>query len=407
MITADASSATASVASSETQFQRSSAASPMLSTIDVTALLETPKEFVYAGENATTGSKTPISSSKSTAKHDTPKTSKESTVVCKRKPWPQEYQLPMMTMSIETRNALERNEDLRKPSLRYQRGMFLRAIVCDVIENYTLYPDADQKRDIARSIVKTFPHLKEENSVAGCAAWLASLVDAFKNRRRDLKGCAEVALRATMKNETKKREIDKDESSTSKQSGALNKKKIICDEEDTSANHTESNEIDDEIAEMKRIMTYVERDRDVSRLKVLMKTTYSARRTMLKEGCSLSEMSLKFPALFTADGLIDEFQEVCKKTNILKSVKNKLDSFAQAIISMAKRSVKRRLKSAPQLEHVLEEFASQVNDASDSTSAQSARVAALLLLPFLLAEDADLLYKEYNVSFIYCYFLFL
>ncbi len=52
---------------------------------------------------------------------------------------------------------------------------------------------------MARAVIKAFPFLREENSTGCYTAWLATIVDALKNKRRDMQHCFEVQLRKSNK----------------------------------------------------------------------------------------------------------------------------------------------------------------------------------------------------------------
>ncbi len=307
--------------------------------------------------------------------------------------WPAEYAFPKQKLSAETMAAIDSKDDLRKPSQRHQRGLIIGAIVSDVMENYTLYPDTEQK-DMARALITAFPHLREENSVGGHAAWLASIIDALKNKRRDLKCVSEVALRSVKR---------KEPAHSDKAATCTKLKKPETLEE--SALPVEELEEASCIEDMKRIMKHVERDRDIVKLKALMKRTYTARRATINNAASIAHLCELYPALFTTDCLADEFEEICQKSNTLKSAKHKLDLIADSIVRMARKSLKRHIKSTPVLAKLIEEYdeLSTMSAHTDTAMDYKLRVLALLLLPIHLAEDPNLLCRQYGVSLAWFY----
>jgi len=108
--------------------------------------------------------------------------------------WPLDYRLP----SVFPDNvvlALEHKLNLNKPRERYIRGQFLQAIVCNAMRKYTLYPDRAEKTDMARAIIREYPHLRDQ-SRSGYATWYQSITDSLKNARRPLKHIQEVASRS-------------------------------------------------------------------------------------------------------------------------------------------------------------------------------------------------------------------
>ncbi len=104
--------------------------SPSLSTLDTRPLLAT---------------KSPLLSTSANKLVETPRKAKVS-MTCKKLPWPIEYVFPIDKLSAETRAAVDNKSDLRKPSQRYHRGLLIGALVRDVMENFTLYPDTEQKK---------------------------------------------------------------------------------------------------------------------------------------------------------------------------------------------------------------------------------------------------------------------
>ena len=111
-----------------------------------------------------------------------------------RQPWPLEYKLPSV-FPDNVALALEQKVNLNKPQQRYTRGQFLQAIVCNAIRRYTLYPNQVEKTDMARAIVREYPHLLDK-SRSGYASWFQSITDSLKNARRPLKHIHEVAKRS-------------------------------------------------------------------------------------------------------------------------------------------------------------------------------------------------------------------
>jgi hypothetical protein len=78
-----------------------------------------------------------------------------------RKSWPLEYTLPS-TFSPSVMQSLTNNVNLEAPQNRTARGEFIRSIVDDALLNYTIYPDKAHKTDMAKAIIKQYPHLRED-----------------------------------------------------------------------------------------------------------------------------------------------------------------------------------------------------------------------------------------------------
>ena len=285
--------------------------------------------------------------------------------MCKKLPWPLEYTFPIDQLSGDLRTAIDNKDDLRKPSQRYLRGMLVRTVVSDVIDNYIIYPDTEQKKDMARSIVKAFPHLKEENTSGGYGAWLASIVDSLKNRRRDMKDIFEVAVRVAPNNKRKGDEnndatsVKNTTSSVSESKIAKRKKVALPTEPELTVEFKNCSEEDDKILnespmiEMQKMMQLTEQNRDTVKLKNLMKTTYSDRRTMIESNCPIVDIQKKYLALFSNEGLCDDFEEVCRKTKSILLANQNLEMLAPVIINMARKNIKRKLKSAASFKPVI------------------------------------------------------
>ena len=69
--------------------------------------------------------------------------------------------VPVNKLSAETLLTIENKIDLKLPSQRYFRSLLIGNLICDVIDNYTIYPDSEQKKDMARSIICAFSHLRQ------------------------------------------------------------------------------------------------------------------------------------------------------------------------------------------------------------------------------------------------------
>ena len=111
--------------------------------------------------------------------------------------WPLDYRLPTQFPENVT-FALVQQTNLNKPKERYLRGLFVQTIVYNVLRQYTMYPDKAQKTDMARAIIREFPHLRDL-SANGYCSWYQSIADCLKNARRTLKSVPEVARRSRKK----------------------------------------------------------------------------------------------------------------------------------------------------------------------------------------------------------------
>ncbi len=147
---------------------------------------------------------------------------------------------------------------------------------------------------------------------------------------------------------------------------------------------------------MKKMMQRVEKDRNDAQLQSMMRRTYAFRRTMINDGCSIAAMYDNYPALFTTDGLVGDFEQLCKKKNVLKTVRTNLDSLAPSLIRMARKGIKGKVKASTTYLKMVQEL-DEANSDKDK-NAQNLRIAALSLLPVLLSDDAGLLYTQFEVK---------
>ena len=366
--------------------------------------------------------------------------SSSSIIICKKLPWPREYVFPLINLSAELRAALKAKVDLRLPSQRYQRGQLIQVLIQNVISNYTLYPTCTEKKDMARSIIKAFPHLQEEQTTGGYGAWFASIVDALKNRRRDLKDCPEVASRSCM---TPRRIVGekghsasttvKEKGHTSSTAGLKDNSLLIVGEKENSSSavgkkrgikgnilstrkrkrggisenwQPEDIEGEDEascnklIADMKAIMQKSESGRDMPKLKDFMHRTYSFRRRFLntKPRPLLSVVVELYPALFTFECVTEDFDRLTGKSKAFKSAAAALGLVAPSLIILARNGVKNKLKNSEKFRKFLDDLDEANEDGNASLREINERVAALCLLPILLDDEETLLYQQYEVS---------
>ncbi len=155
------------------------------------------------------------------------------------------------------------------------------------------------------------------------------------------------------------------------------------------------------VTEMKEIMLQAEHERDIRKLKEMMKRTYSFRRTMINKPSSISEVSKIYPALLTKEGMVDDFELLCNKSKVLGYARSNLEAIAPALINIARKNIKRRLKSTDQLTELMCDHDNALNetDASEVNKVpQIIKITALRILPILLGDACDLFYKQYPVS---------
>ena len=68
------------------------------------------------------------------------------------------YTIPYEVLPPQVTDALSAKVDLKQGKLRYVRGLFVQALVSQAM-SYGAYPQRDEKRDMARAIIREYPHL--------------------------------------------------------------------------------------------------------------------------------------------------------------------------------------------------------------------------------------------------------
>ena len=147
------------------------------------------------------------------------------------------------------------------------------------------------------------------------------------------------------------------------------------------------------VNEMKAIMLLSDRERNYTKLKFLMAATYTARRQLLNEGASFSEVLREYPALGT-ESLLSDFETLVKIEDINSVVRANINRKMLCVIDIALKKNGARNKIVRDL---VEKIKSNLSEGDDAQ-----RKAIGGMLPALLSEDSNLIFKECKVGKMYC-----
>lgn len=308
--------------------------------------------------------------------------------------WPTVFSISEEFISPQVKTALCRKDDLGKPKLRHVRGLFLSAVV-ESAKQFTNYPDMLQKQQMAKAIVRQWPHLKEKWG-RGYDGWLSCLVNKLKNSRRHL----------TPKRKHTSTASDDDNGMDSPKRSRMtpqNLQTIVVNEED----ETSLQQIRETMQEeMKKPETL----QDKSNLSNLLERTFPHRRQALHDGASLESIRTNYVALMTVDGFLKEYELMTNQRNIRREINKNIIVYGRKILLFAQDNLEKRTSSGKILPPVMRKVRDILNTMELSASEQdcfkdSAKnqtyhesIAGMLLLPVLLEGNEGHIFRAYPVS---------
>ena len=285
--------------------------------------------------------------------------------------WPLEYKLPA-AFPESVLFALQQQINLNKRCQRYIRGQFVQTIVHSVMRTYTLYPDTAEKMDMAKAIIREYPHLRDA-SKNGLCAWYQSISDCLKNCRRQLKHLPEVMQRSRKRKASEAVagsvsaglvSVSASEAVAGSMSVSANeavagsvsvRRKILQD--DCALNYAPKmslclgfDELHDSCAKMMQIMR--KDKRDIGELLNLLQSTYANRRAMINGRATCSEVCQKFPGLFTVEGIISDYAEMVQQPyshHLMPALKRQLSVTALSVMQLTEKLSGARTKVSKQL----------------------------------------------------------
>ncbi len=209
-------------------------------------------------------------------------------------PWPTTFPIPVFAYDVELR-LRQGNETFRKDGtfLSIPRDMKIEVLekLAETIYSYKAYPGNEEIDSVAAALIATHPCLKEPSSMSGWYGWKISLKFKMGNYRQKLRdaGCQEL-------------KVNSEKRGFGEMRGKRNKVK--------KPRRCETNFLPDlpqgkdrESLEKEREQIAVEMNKrtpDITFVDSAMSSTYSLRRQeVIEEEPPVSQMKLRWPALFT------------------------------------------------------------------------------------------------------------
>lgn len=206
----------------------------------------------------------------------------------RRQPWPEVFEIPRFSYDVELQ-LKSGNEAYQKDgtllNIRKDTKSEILHKLAETIYTYTAYPSQEEYDIVAQSLIKKHPCLREPGSSKGWYCWKFSLKFKMGNYRNKLRmaGCSELQVNSR--------------SSGPKQKLKRAKKAEVNFLPDFPEGRTED-VLEEErlqiIAEMKK------KKADMKKIEEMMVSTFSLRRKkQIVEEPPVSEVKIKWPALFT------------------------------------------------------------------------------------------------------------
>ncbi|XP_076879072.1 sterile alpha motif domain-containing protein 3-like isoform X2 [Brachyhypopomus gauderio] len=316
-------------------------------------------------------------SGESTSSHDTIILSRRSSTE-RCQPWPKQFPIPQF--AYETEMYLERAlEDYKKNGTLLTTSKVKTDILeklAETIYSYTAYPSSAQISDVAEALVQKYPCLKEPGSFSGYYGWQQSIKYKMANYRTKLRGFGvpEVICNAVKH----KRPAD--------QKSAKNVKKPRKAEVNYLPPYPAGE--DEECQENERIelLTELKKRENDTLIKEKMAKTFAHRRhEIINQTPSIEDIKARWPALFKASHLQDEFHRITT-VHLEPKFMSKLDEYTPKLLALFHSkggALGLRLKAI-------------LHKAPSHPCINMTREVVILCLMVYLGESTDQLLKEYE-----------
>ncbi|XP_046886263.1 uncharacterized protein LOC124474307 isoform X2 [Hypomesus transpacificus] len=249
---------------------------------------------------------------------------KSSTERCQ--PWPKQFPIPQF--AYETEMCLERAaEDYQINGTSLNTSKVKADILekmCETMYTYTAYPSGAQISDVADALCMKYPFLKESGSFSGIYGWQQSLKYKMANYRTKLRG---FGVPEVMCNALKRK-------SPADQKSAKSIKKPRKAEVNYLPPYPAGE--NEEIQEQERIQLLTEvRKRDNSKvIKDKMGKTFAHRRNeIVNQSPSIEDINARWPALFEASQIQDEFYRITM-VHLESKFMAKLDEYTPKLLNL-------------------------------------------------------------------------
>ncbi|KAI4802444.1 hypothetical protein KUCAC02_020280 [Chaenocephalus aceratus] len=222
----------------------------------------------HSTDTESTASNVDSSAGQSSSQHTIILSNRSATELCQ--PWPKQYPVPQF--AFETEMILERaTEDFKKngtPLTNARVKSDILETLAKIIYTYTAYPSSAQISDVAEALVKKYPFLKEPGSFSGYYGWQQSIKSKMANYRTKLRGYSVPEQERTRKVKNQEQE------------------------------------------RIQLLSEGMKRD-NYKLIKDKMAKTFAHRRNkIINQSPSIEDIKARWPALFEASHIQDEFQRI-------------------------------------------------------------------------------------------------
>ncbi|PIO14016.1 hypothetical protein AB205_0173250 [Aquarana catesbeiana] len=226
------------------------------------------------------------------------------------KGWPLEFTIPRFSHSTEML-LQSGNESFSKSGTLFSIKDLISLLpdilgrLAEVIYEYTAYPSSAQLSQVAETLVKTHPCLKEPGSFNGCYGWIQRLKFKMKNFRYKLRGlgCPEIEVNSLKRKQAHDR------------TPAKNVKKPRKAEVNYLPPHPKGETTDSLERERVDLLHEVTKRGNCQVVAEKMAKTFSLRRQeVICEAPAIKDFKERWPALFDATQINEEFKRITAKS---------------------------------------------------------------------------------------------
>lgn len=291
--------------------------------------------------------------------------------------WPTEFPVPRFAFDTELVLA-SGSEAFKKDGIQLNFTSILPDILEKLAENifqYVAYPTSAQLNEVVEALLQKYPCLREPGSYNGSYGWRQRLKYKMGNYRSKLRGlgCPELDINSVRR----KRAFEK--------APAKNIKKPRKMEVNFLPPHQPGETEESLELERLEILHELKHGSNYMIIREKMEKTFSIRRQeVVSQALPVSELTERWPALFNADQINEEFRRITT-INLEVTFMTYLDLYSPKIMSMVLSkvgSVKMNIQRIRNM--LLEDF-----------SVERRREAALRSLVVCLRENEDDLFKEH------------
>lgn len=289
----------------------------------------------------------------------------------RRLPWPSPFILADEHFSSELKEILG-NGDIGW----YHKSEILHSIAVQ-ISKFTDYPNSVQRKEVANSLVGKYPSLK--SSIGdGTHEWCIRIYDKMREVRRQKR-----KAQASDNSHAKNTKFCKKSGKVARRSrGEINWQPLPPDGEDSIS--IAANE-----EWLRKESTKHVSAQNRQAISEKMELCFANRRKILNNSLmTIEDIKKLYPFLFTVHGLVKEFN-LLMALNIDHTMLSELQSLSPKLLKLAEQKKK---NMSPETSSLLTDF-EQTN--ANECHVNNSLIIGILLLPFFLSENKDLLFRIY------------